>query len=306
MKKFLVFSLILLALTHSTAQAQHKVSDSLVKDLPCNNITSNEIYRRMSPQQFSSQYHIPIANWGVEVRGGLYELGVCWGLSRAQRLFFYLNRWNSDPSIKGPDTVQILNMLREEGTYAMMLNQESYPRTDYGVLGNLMDGAAFKSGSKNTHRNFRSEIERYEIERFHKIGKNLKLIIGSGDRSKNANRTTRDQLIRNLQINKLTLIIVRAKRRAQHVLLVKHYQKLDNGDIRFSVYDSNYPQQDNFFTYRQSDSSFYAPNIIYGVVPSKDINDAVGVYIVDEKERDPIESTLVRYYSSLCRSLKKP
>jgi hypothetical protein len=305
MKKISLFTSLIILAINFPAFAEKTVSDSLVKDLSCKKVTANEIYRRMSQQQFSSEFHIPITNWGVEARGGLYELGVCWSLSRAQRLFFYLNRWNSPSYTQSPQTLQVLNMLRGDATYPMLLNQESTLRTDLGLLGNLMDGVSTRSGDKNTHRNFRSEIEKYEWERFHKLGKNLKYLIGSGARSKKNNRETKDQLIGNLQINKLTMIIIRANRMAQHVVLVKRFQRLENGDINFIVYDSNHPSQDNILTFRKADSGFYAPGIVYGVVPPKDLNDALGVYVVDEKERDPIEATLVRYYSSLCSSLNK-
>jgi hypothetical protein len=197
-------------------------------------------------------------------------------------------------------------MLRGDATYPVMLNQENHPRTDLGMLGNLMDGVSTRSGDKNLHRNFRSEIEKYELERFHKLGKNLKYLIGSGTRSKKNNRETKDQLVGNLQINKLTMLIVRANRMAQHVVLAKRFERLQNGDINFYVYDSNHPTEDNVLTYSQTDSRFYSPGIVYGVVPAKDLNDPLGIYIVDEKERDPIETSLVRYYSSLCSSLNKP
>ncbi|QDK46551.1 hypothetical protein DOM22_15925 [Bdellovibrio sp. ZAP7] len=305
MKKISLFTLFAVVAMNLPAFAEKTVSDSLVKDLSCSKLTVNEIYRRMSQQQFSSDFHIPITNWGVEARGGLYELGVCWSLSRAQRLFFYLNRWNSPSTVQGPQTLQVLNMLRGDSTYPMLLNQESYLRTDLGLLGNLMDGIRIHKGDANTHRNFRSEIEKYELERFHKLGKNLKYLIGSGSRSKKNNRETKNQLLGNLQMNKLTMLIVRANRMAQHVVLVKRFQRLSNGDINFIVYDSNHPSQDNILTFRESDSKFYSPGIVYGVVPTKDINDPLGVYVVDEKERDPIETTLIRYYSTLCSSLNK-
>ncbi len=305
MKKInLIITLILLTIEVPSLAAK-TVSDSLVKDLSCDKVTANEIYRRMSQQQFSSEFHIPITNWGVEARGGLYELGVCWSLSRAQRLFFYLNRWNAPSYVQSPQTLQVLNMLRGDATYPMLLNQESTLRTDLGLLGNLMDGVNTRSGEKSIHRNFRSEIEKYEWERFHKLGKNLKYLIGSGTRSKKNNRETRDQLVGNLQINKLTMLIIRPNRMAQHVVLAKRYQRFNNGDINFIVYDSNHPAEDNILTYRAADSNFYAPGIVYGVVPAKDLNDPLGVYVVDENERDPIEATLVRYYSTLCSSLNK-
>ncbi|UYL09942.1 hypothetical protein B9G69_005050 [Bdellovibrio sp. SKB1291214] len=305
MKKF-SFLLTTALLIGSSSFAQRTVSDSLVSDLPCDKVTANEIYRRMSQNQFSSSYHIPLTNWGVEAKNGLYELGVCWSLSRAQRLLFYLNRWNETSTVRGPQTLQVLNMLRGDPTYPVILNSETYPRTDLGMLGNLMDGVSFERGGKNLHRNFRSEIEKYQLARFHKLGKNLKYLIGNGTRSKTNNRQTKDQLVGNLQINKLTMLIVRANRMAQHVVLAKRFERLSNGDINFYVYDSNHPGEDNVLTYNKADSRFYSPGIVYGVVPAKDLNDSLGVYIVDEQERDPVEKVLVRYYSSLCSSLNKP
>ncbi|WP_413585129.1 hypothetical protein [Bdellovibrio sp. HCB274] len=297
MQKSIALLFIVATLTSNSVQAAKTVTDSLVTDLPCNKVTASEIYKRMSPRQFSSDFHLPNVNWSYDVKGGLYELGVCWSLSRAQRLFFYLGRWNAPAEFSRPQTLQVLNMLRGSSIYPIMQNQEAYPRQDFGILAELMRGVGA--------RDFKTEIEKYETERFHKFAKNLKLIIGNGSRSKKNNQESKSLLVQNLQTNKLSLIVIRASRVAQHVVLVKRYQREQNGDIKFWVYDSNRPGQDALLTYRQADSRYYAPGIIYGIVPQKDLHDPVGVYIVDEKERDPVESTLVRHYSSLCSSLSR-
>ncbi|WP_413575612.1 hypothetical protein ACLVWU_14765 [Bdellovibrio sp. HCB290] len=297
MQRILTLFILLAALTSQSALASKSISDSLVTDLPCNKITASEIYKRMSPRQFSSDFHLPTTNWEYNVKSGLYQLGVCWSLSRAQRLFFYLGRWNAPSEYARPHTLQVLNMLRGSSVYPIMQNQESYPRQDFGILAALMRGVG--------DRDFKTEIEKYETDRFHKLAKNLKLIIGSGSRSKKNNQQSKGLLIQNLQLNKMSLIVIRASRVAQHVVLVKRYQREQNGDVKFWVYDSNRPGHDALLTYRQADSRYYAPGIVYGIVPEKDLHDPVGVYIVDEKERDPVEATLVRHYSSLCSSLSR-
>ncbi|WP_413582422.1 hypothetical protein [Bdellovibrio sp. HCB288] len=297
MKKIFISSLIVATLASANTMAAQTITDSLVTDLPCNKVTMNEIYKRMSPRQFSSDFHLPTTNWEYDVKSGLYQLGVCWSLSRAQRLFFYLGRWNAPSEYSRPQTLQVLNMLRGNPTYPVMQNQEAYPRMDFGILATLIRGVG--------DRDFKSEIEKYETERFHKFAKNLKLIIGNGSRSKKNNLESRNLLVQNLQNNKFSLVVVRASRVAQHVVLAKRYTRESNGDVKFWVYDSNRPGHDALLTYRQADSRFYAPGIVTGIVPIKDTNDPVGVYIVDEKERDPVEATLVRHYSSLCSSLNR-
>lgn len=73
------------------------------------------------------------------------------------------------------------------------------------------------------------------------------------------NLSSRNQLIRNLEENKLTLLLLRPKRVSQHVVLAKRFMVLPEGDIEFQVYDSNAPGQDRSVTYKKSHRPVLCP-----------------------------------------------
>lgn len=293
------------------------VTDSLVKNLPCDQITVSEIYRKIDTSQFSSQYHLPITNWNYD--SGLYNLGNCWSLTHAQRLFFYLNRWNSLVAAKPADTKLqgLLNFLRGAKPYTQNEEKwildgplgrlqvfgaaESHFDKKSGLFAGLMTGVSqLFPNHKTEKRNFKSEIEHYQKNRFTKFLKNIKYVIGTGARSEQKNRETRDALIQNLEGNRLPMMILRTIRTTQHAVLAKHYEVLSNGDISFTVYDSNQPDKDQTITYKQADQNFYAPEVAKEFTDKKYGNDPLGVYIVDQDDFDPIDRALVEHYTALC------
>ena len=294
------------------------VSDSLVKNLSCDNISVSEIYGKIDPAQFTSTYHLPITNWSFH--GGRDGLANCWSMTRTQRLFFYLNRWNSmvdatpgDAKIKGlldmirgsvPDTQNDekwildapLSRLQVFGAAESDFNKKS------GLFGGLSTGINQLFDNHRTEkRTFRTEIEHYQKFRFRKFLKNIKYILGTGARSEKRNRNTRDALIRSLEGNHLPMVILRTLRTTQHVVLVKRFEVRINGDIEFYVYDSNLPEKDYQLTYKQADQNFYAPEVAAEFTDPKHTKDPLGVYIVDQEEHGPIEDALVAHYTALCR-----
>lgn len=294
------------------------VSDSLVKNLSCDNITASEIYSKIDTTQFSSEYHLPITNWKFD--SGLYDLANCWAMSRTQRLFFYLNRWRS--MVDAQPTYQsrkgILDMIRGAVPYTQ--NEEKWildgPLSRLYVFGAAESSFDKKSGlfaglfngikqsfanNRTEIRNFRSEIEHYQKARFTRFLKNIKYVIGTGARSEKRNRNTRDALIQSLEQNRLPMVVLRTVRTTQHIVLVKRFEVRSNGDIEFSVYDSNLPEKDQQLTYKQSDQNFYAPIVAAEFTAPKHAEKALGVYIVDQEEHGPIEDALVAHYTALCR-----
>jgi len=294
------------------------VSDSLVKNLSCDNISASEIYSKIDTSQFSSNYHLPITNWSFD--GGLYNLANCWSLARTQRIFFYLNRWHSMVDAKPADTKikGLLDIIR--GSIPYTQNQEKWildaPLSRLQVFGAFESNYDKKSGlfgglstginqlfdnNKTEKRTFRTEIEHYQKTRFRKFLKNVKYVIGTGTRSEKRNRNTRDALIQNLEGNRLPMVILRTVRKTQHVVLVKRFEVRSNGDIEFYVYDSNLPEKDHQLTYMQTDQNFYAPVVAAEFTHTKHAHDPLGVYIVDQEEHGPIEEALVAHYTALCR-----
>ncbi|MBO9666901.1 MAG: hypothetical protein J7501_08820 [Bdellovibrio sp.] len=307
--------IVLSLLVTPLAFAEKVVSDSLVKNLPCSQVSAKEIYRRIDNSQFSSFYHQAVVNWPFNV--GVYDIAACWSLSRSQRLFFYLARWNTPMPSQPGLTQELLNMIRGSIPFSspgssrvsemplkplkVFNNEDDHLESHHGLMSTLMDGIdQYLPANHLVNRNFRSEIEFYQTQRFHKFSKNLKYVIGTGARSDRRNRQTKDTLVKNLRQNLLTMIILRPTRIAQHVVLVKRFEQLSNGDIDFWVYDSNQPTRDQRLTYRANADDFFAPEIIWGFVSPKKVNEAVGIYIVDEEDRAPIEQALLTHYRNLC------
>ena len=130
--------------------------------------------------------------------------------------------------------------------------------------------------------------------------KNIRYVIGTGGRSYKRNHQTRDNLLSNLERNRLTLVIIRPTRLTQHVVLVKRFELLSNGDVDFYVYDSNQPLNDTRITYKKSEEDFFAPEVLK-TLSAKHANEPVGIYIVDDEDHGPIENALVAHYTALCQ-----
>ena len=291
--------------------------DSLVEGLSCDQLSPAKVYQSIRKDAWDPSYHLPVRNWAYSA--GLYDLAACWSLARTQRLLFYLARWNEPPD-KNPSqqVIEWMNQIRGSSPYGDMdtSNVKEFPLKDYHLLLRREAGpyygsslladlsAGFKQNLSNgttLQRNFKAEIEFYQNRRFHDFLKNLKYIVGDGSRSPDKNRATRNALLRNLEENKLTLLLLRPKRVSQHVVVAKSFERLSNGNIEILVYDSNYPMQNQKIMFRELDSEFYAPDIVRGLPEVDQPNAALGVYIVDEDERSAIETALVKYYKNKCK-----
>ncbi|NUN06367.1 MAG: hypothetical protein HUU57_11455 [Bdellovibrio sp.] len=291
--------------------------DSLVEGLSCDQLSPAKVYQSIRKDAWDPAYHLPVRNWAYSA--GLYDLAACWSLARTQRLFFYLARWNEQPEKTSSQQVaEWMDQIRGSSPYANLdaSGVKEFPLRQYFLLFRG-ENAPYFTSSLWTHlttgltqnlangevlrRNFKSEIEVYQNRRFHDFIRNLKYIVGDGSRSPEKNRNTRNALLRNLEENKLTLLLLRPKRLSQHVVVAKSFQPLSNGDIEISVYDSNSPGFNQKIMFRDSENEFYAPDIIRGL-PEVDQPDApLGIYIVDEDERALIETALVRHYKNKCR-----
>ena len=291
--------------------------DSLVEDLSCDQVSPAKVYQSIRKDAWDPSYHLPVRNWAYSA--GLYDLAACWSLARTQRLLFYLARWNEQPDKASSQQVtEWMNQIRGSSPYGNMDNPgiKEFPLKEYllllrgetgpyygsGILTDLSAGFSqnFSNGS-TLKRNLKSEIEFYQNRRFHDFLKNLKYIVGDGSRSPEKNRATRNALLRNLEENKLTLLLLRPKRISQHVVVAKSFQRLSNGDIEILVYDSNYPSYNQKIMFHESDSEFYAPDIIRDLPEVDQPNAPLGIYIVDEDERSAIETALVKYYKGRCK-----
>lgn len=297
------FGHLLLLLTNlifsvTTASAQnHTYSDELVTDLSCEKINTETVLQAIDSQKaFTSFRHIPLKNWAFSV--GLYEIANCWSLSRSQRLMFYLGR--ADLPQTQTSLKQSLSMIRKYTPAGVYNHTHMVPwSSDWFEV--LAQGYQETVNNKNYVRNFKNDIQTYQNKRFHDLD-NTAYLNGERERSAKENMKTFATLKSNVDSKKLSLIILRPARRSQHVVVPKYSITRPTGEIDFFVYDSNLPQKDVTVTYDPKNSHFYAPEIVsYFNLPRP--NDPVGVFLVDDQERDPILATLVKYYTQTCEAL---
>lgn len=112
--KFKIYLSTLAALfLHTRTEALSSITDTLVTQLDCENLSINTILEKVDrTKAFSTSRHFPVNNWSFD--NGPYNLGVCWSLSHAQRLFFYFGREQENPEAipSHEDTLDALNQLR--------------------------------------------------------------------------------------------------------------------------------------------------------------------------------------------------
>jgi hypothetical protein len=88
---------------------------------------------------------------------------------------------------------------------------------------------------------------------------------------------------------------------AQHIVLAKRFELKSNGEVDIYVYDSNSPMKDQVVTFKSETAEFFAPEIVRGFPEVDNPQAPLGVFIVDEKDRNLIEKTLVKYYRKMCQ-----
>lgn len=316
--RLILFAVILSVSSLSEATGKRLPSDSLTEGLRCENLSAHQIYQSVRPDAWTPAYHLPQRNWSYSA--GLYDLAACWSLARAQRLFYYLARWGESAPPTSPQKLEALSdVLRGSSPYATYddFQPREFPLKEYFVfsqseggpflgsdlMGSLENGFQQRlANDKNLKRTFKSEIEFFQNRRFHDFIRNAKFIVGDGARPPQENRNTRNALLRNLEENKLTLLLLRPKRTSQHVVLAKSFSPKSNGDIEINVYDSNVPHKNQILLFASGENQFYGAEIVQGLPGVSNPLAPLGVYIVDEEERSMIEAALVKYYQSKCRN----
>lgn len=305
-----------------------KITDSLVKDLSCNKLSIDGIYLRIKPDAFQESRNMPIVNWAF--RSGLATIAGCWALSSTQRMVSYMARYN-EPTNTRMDQISpgVLNQIRG-GTLALVSdnrNGDNYGSSSnerlvtrdlkankvFQVPGNslsedkwhnsslwmrLLEGYVENVDGRNVHRHFRAEIEENQARHFFRAS-NIGMGAGSGDRSAKKNQESASIMRRNADTNRLTLVNLRAGRTAQHIVMVKSY-KVQGDIITFTVYDSNSPSKDWSLYYSVKNSVFYAPEIV-GRFVMEYSSRSLGLYVVDEDEREMLEDAMMAHYRIKCR-----
>ncbi|WP_413557561.1 hypothetical protein [Bdellovibrio sp. HCB209] len=326
MKKWIPVVLLSICSLQKPASAApgKKITDTVVKNLSCENLTVDSIYKSITPAAFHTYYHIPATNWKF-TSGGL-ELGACWGLSSAQRRMFYLARFEEKEDLSKADLLRkTLDMFRGaelteqqsgRGGARMVstpLNQlevirysdqsllHSWAREDVkpdGLFPLLNRGYKENLKGQTVWKTLKLDLQRSQQQHFFRGG-NVAMITGESQaRNQVDNLLTMTKLEKNLKGNRLTLLNLRWGLTSQHVVVAKEVYDQGAYFIIF-VYDSNAPLITNIVHFDKKKKTFYAPGIGVNVVPDTPDRE-IGVFIVDEEERAPIEAAMLRYYRAEC------
>jgi hypothetical protein len=146
-------------------------------------------------------------------------------------------------------------------------------------------------------RSLRDDVQVNQGNHFFRFG-NVGMGLGSGATSAKENYESLKTLMRNADGKRLTLINLRISRTNQHVVMVKSYKKTGSGDVVFTVYDSNQPLRDQEVIYNAKTGEITSQGIAkYFSVPTK----PMGVFIVDEEEREAFEVAMLNHYRSACK-----
>lgn len=300
------------------------INDSLVNNLSCQKLSVESIYSAIRDDAFDESRNMPIKNWGFQ--SGLASLAGCWALSSTQRMVAYLGRYYVQVKTPDAQVPEILDMVRgrrlveadftgREDVYNRPYDETRlkdyvvFPmehgslaesaRVNSGLWSLLQTGYAQKFRYRTVTRKFRDEVEANQSRHFFRV-RNLGMGLGSGVRSEKKNARTINEITNNLDRKRLTLINLRAGQLTQHIVMAKSYSHLNSNIIAIKVYDSNQPSRDQLVYYDIKRKHFYAPDIV-GLIDRARASYAVGTFVVDEEEREPLEKALLAHYQQRCR-----
>ncbi|UYL07650.1 hypothetical protein B9G69_011390 [Bdellovibrio sp. SKB1291214] len=311
------------------------VTDSFVKKLSCQNLSVDSIYESLQPTAYHTYYHLPIQNWGFNSAGA--DLGVCWGLSSAQRRMFMLGRFEEKEELSRTEirnkTLDILRgfdysplqsfdyspLQTSRGREMMVATPirrwdvvkfsdtsmiRSWAREDMdpeGIYPLVNRGYAETAAGKPVWKTYKLDVERGQQQRFFRGG-NLAMVVGDTlARGTVDNLVTMTTLAKNLAGKRLTLLNLRWGMMDQHVVVAKNMMENERYYIIF-VYDSNRPLADGMIYFDKKQKTFHAPGI-RALLPKHVAGDEkkeAGVFLVDEDDRAPLEEAMLRHYRAEC------
>lgn len=307
------------------ANSSRTINDSLVQNLSCQNLSVNTIYRSIREEAFAEARNMDIVNW--EFSSGGFTIGNCWALASTQRMLSYLARYNQSSNMsKEARRELVLNMVRrgvpavqsdgstqERGnrtqnrdrivtkalkSYSVFPVEGNSVADSYDFWWDLRSGYDMNITRKFTvRRSLRDDMQVNQTSHFYRMG-NVGMGLGSGATSAKENYETLKTLMRNADGKRLTLINLRLDRTVQHIVMVKSYKKTGSGDVVFTVYDSNQPKRDQEVIYYSRSGTFTSAGIAKALLVA---TKPLGVFVVDEQERQDFEVAMLKHYRSVCK-----
>lgn len=272
--------------------------------------------------KFTEKNHIQRSNWNTQ--SGPYTIANCWGLSRAQRIIFYLARFGVAPENPQESSKQILDLLRDEhmdiskdgrsiekaplnNWFVFEINHPTLReefltgRTDQNNMWYLLDNGytLYPSHGNKVLRNLRSEIEAYQKNRFYD-SKNLGMALSDETDNKKRNEYLAKKLMSDITFRRMPLINLKAALTIQHVVLVKGFKMDSQKNIEFYVYDSIVPKENNKVLYNAQTGVFTAPGVFKDLLPANPAKELT-VTAVDDADMSKIEDALLAYYTKKCK-----
>lgn len=286
-------SFVTMILTAVGAFAAPSISDSLVQNLKCDQLTPQNVLSFIPHRKaFSSDQHVQIPNWDSGV------LQNCWGLARAQRKFFYLIRTDATQNSPSLSLVNYALDLARGSSRAKNCDSNdssafcSDVRTPLRVI--PIQESKFSSSrllqkmvhgvQKPLERNFKTEIEYSQQNRFFDLS-NLHLVFENHTLNRERNQALITKIRSLVSWGRMPMLVLRLNTMSQHVVLVKGIIEVQGGS-RLVLYDSQEPFDDRVLEYQ--DGIFYGNRT------------ALGVTLVDEDGMDEIQLALYQHYSALC------
>lgn len=289
------------------------ISDSLVKDLKCSELSRDNVLSVLQPDAFSWERELPIHNWGeidaagkrMGFKGSNNGLGQCWSLAHLQRIIFYMGRFNEpEPSDRSAYIKKLSATILGENDK----NLEVFSIKDLGSLTNKFTEHFINNQEDESARGLKRDIEKYQSQHLYQFG-NLGMLIGGSDRSRNENAQVFNQLRNDLERHRLPIVIVRESLSKQHAVVVKKVELDPTGNYAFDVYDSDSPGEEyslSSISYIENEREFVAPWIVKEMGEFNVKTSPVGIFLVDEEDMDRIQDALYKHYTQVCNSGKVP
>jgi hypothetical protein len=271
----------------------YAISDSLVRNLSCKNLTEANVLKSLQPDAFDRSRELPIRNWDSN------GIANCWGLALAQRDVFYFMRF-------GVSNLPSLEQRNYTEDVARMISGDDAWRKIYRVpYGQSSLGSGYNAGggggaallaelnSLDDGNDFTRRIETREKNRFFNPA-NLIYVAGGGALPVSTNRSNIKLIISDLRQGRLPLLNLRAAVTAQHIVIVRRVESQGDGNYDLHIYDPNAPGSDSVMQF--SDGEFH-----FSGLGQED--DVVGVFVVDEGDMNNIQRKMYDYYAEICQKL---
>lgn len=297
----MIITLLLLSLLSARAQ----ITDSLVKNLSCEQLTQENVLNFIDRSKLTADLHIPFRNWGANL------IGQCWALSSAQRKLYYMQRLgvsgSQPPKKEFHYAIDVFRGFKRQNCSGDLAGA-------FGTSGNCTDGAvrlrviempeedfpssrAYQSWFETNAKPFKQAIEESQQSRFYNFGA-IGLATASTVPTKSESQKTLRAIQKSLARGGMPMVVLRIATMTQHVVLIKE-QIEEAGQIKFRLYDSNYPYDDMVMMF--NGGYFYAPDSV-GLFDATRANRPIDIALVDESEMSDIRSSLFQYYRKKCQT----